>query len=180
MSFCLDVSSPVLRSEPCLLRVSDRLFPCWTRPCVSRWATTQVESACARSHTHTLNTTVPHRIWSDTIWPQVVRSGAVSELAPLQTVSRQIDKNSPLQVLEVQRYYQQIVLTIVLKSIKCKNNNSAAESPLSVLFYYMYHLNITTAALTCRQHFNIVPGRGGASFNYFINYAYLRKHIIWH
>ncbi|XP_041822293.1 PI-PLC X domain-containing protein 1-like isoform X2 [Chelmon rostratus] len=41
MSFCLDVSSPVLRSEPCLLRVSDRLFPCWTRPCVSRWATTQ-------------------------------------------------------------------------------------------------------------------------------------------
>ncbi|KAM9334414.1 PI-PLC X domain-containing protein 1 [Symphorus nematophorus] len=41
MSFCLDVSSPVLRSEPCLLRLTDRLFPCWTRPCVSRWATTQ-------------------------------------------------------------------------------------------------------------------------------------------
>ncbi|KAK9524158.1 hypothetical protein VZT92_018019 [Zoarces viviparus] len=41
MSFCLDVSSPVLRSEPCLLRAIDRLFPCWTRPCVSRWATTQ-------------------------------------------------------------------------------------------------------------------------------------------
>ncbi|XP_078100242.1 PI-PLC X domain-containing protein 1-like isoform X4 [Sander vitreus] len=41
MSFCLDVSSPVLRSQPCLLRVIDRLFPCWTRPCVYRWATTQ-------------------------------------------------------------------------------------------------------------------------------------------
>ncbi|XP_074520452.1 PI-PLC X domain-containing protein 1-like [Halichoeres trimaculatus] len=41
MSFCLDVSSPVLKSEPRLLRVIDRLFPCWTRPCVSRWATTQ-------------------------------------------------------------------------------------------------------------------------------------------
>ncbi|XP_034461096.1 PI-PLC X domain-containing protein 1-like isoform X3 [Hippoglossus hippoglossus] len=41
MSFCLDVSSPVLRSESCLLRVVDRLFPCWTRPCVFRWATTQ-------------------------------------------------------------------------------------------------------------------------------------------
>ncbi|XP_053272899.1 PI-PLC X domain-containing protein 1 isoform X2 [Pleuronectes platessa] len=41
MSFCLDVSSPVLRSESCLLRVFDRLFPCWTRPCVYRWATTQ-------------------------------------------------------------------------------------------------------------------------------------------
>nr|XP_020456301.1 PI-PLC X domain-containing protein 1-like isoform X2 [Monopterus albus] len=41
MSFCLDVSSPVQRSESCLLRVSDRLVPCWTRPCVYRWATTQ-------------------------------------------------------------------------------------------------------------------------------------------
>ncbi|KAM9835947.1 PI-PLC X domain-containing protein 1-like [Aulostomus maculatus] len=41
MSFCLDVSSPVLRSESCLLRVLDRLCPCWTRPCVYRWATTQ-------------------------------------------------------------------------------------------------------------------------------------------
>ncbi|XP_070711465.1 PI-PLC X domain-containing protein 1 [Pempheris klunzingeri] len=41
MSFCLDVSSPVLRSEPCVLKVFDRLFPCWTRPCVYRWATTQ-------------------------------------------------------------------------------------------------------------------------------------------
>lgn len=41
MSFCLDVSSPVLRSEPCFLRLTDRLFPCWTRPCVYRWATTQ-------------------------------------------------------------------------------------------------------------------------------------------
>ncbi|TNM94014.1 hypothetical protein fugu_002190 [Takifugu bimaculatus] len=41
MSFCLDLSSPVLGSEPRLLRVTDRLAPCWTRPCVSRWATTQ-------------------------------------------------------------------------------------------------------------------------------------------
>ncbi|XP_058468305.1 PI-PLC X domain-containing protein 1-like [Solea solea] len=41
MSFCLDESSPVLRSESCLLRVLDSLFPCWTRPCVYRWATTQ-------------------------------------------------------------------------------------------------------------------------------------------
>ncbi|KAI3366137.1 hypothetical protein L3Q82_009965, partial [Scortum barcoo] len=41
MSFCLDVSSPVLKSEPCFLRLVDRLVPCWTRPCVYRWATTQ-------------------------------------------------------------------------------------------------------------------------------------------
>ncbi|XP_037552388.1 PI-PLC X domain-containing protein 1-like [Nematolebias whitei] len=41
MSFCLDVSSPVLGSEPRLLRLTDRLFPCWTRPCVYRWATAQ-------------------------------------------------------------------------------------------------------------------------------------------
>ncbi|XP_040888456.1 PI-PLC X domain-containing protein 1-like isoform X2 [Toxotes jaculatrix] len=41
MSFCLDVSSPVLRSQPYLLRVIDRLLPCCTRPCIYRWATTQ-------------------------------------------------------------------------------------------------------------------------------------------
>ncbi|KAM4559548.1 PI-PLC X domain-containing protein 1 [Odontesthes bonariensis] len=41
MSFCLDVSSPVVRSESCLLRLTDRLLPCCTRPCVYRWATTQ-------------------------------------------------------------------------------------------------------------------------------------------
>lgn len=48
MSFCLDVSSPVVRSEPCVLRAIDRLFPCWTRTCVSLWATTQVHA-----HAHT-------------------------------------------------------------------------------------------------------------------------------
>ncbi|XP_054629417.1 PI-PLC X domain-containing protein 1-like isoform X7 [Dunckerocampus dactyliophorus] len=41
MSFCLDVSSPVLESESRFLKVLDKLAPCWTRPCVSRWATTQ-------------------------------------------------------------------------------------------------------------------------------------------
>ncbi|KAM9328214.1 PI-PLC X domain-containing protein 1-like isoform 3-T3 [Pholidichthys leucotaenia] len=41
MAFCLDVSSPVVRSESRCLRVTDRFFPCWTRPCVYRWATTQ-------------------------------------------------------------------------------------------------------------------------------------------
>ncbi|KAM4602118.1 regucalcin [Polymixia lowei] len=41
MSYCLDVSSPVLLSEPRPLTVMDRLFPCCTRPCVYRWATTQ-------------------------------------------------------------------------------------------------------------------------------------------
>ncbi|XP_072238355.1 PI-PLC X domain-containing protein 1 [Leuresthes tenuis] len=40
MSFCLDISSPVVRSESCL-RLTDRLFPCCTRLCVYRWATTQ-------------------------------------------------------------------------------------------------------------------------------------------
>ncbi|XP_038157895.1 PI-PLC X domain-containing protein 1-like [Cyprinodon tularosa] len=41
MSFCLDLSSPVLGSEPFLLRLTDRLLPCWIRPCVYRWSTTQ-------------------------------------------------------------------------------------------------------------------------------------------
>uniref|UniRef100_A0A3Q4HNT6 Phosphatidylinositol-specific phospholipase C X domain-containing protein n=1 Tax=Neolamprologus brichardi TaxID=32507 RepID=A0A3Q4HNT6_NEOBR len=29
MSFSLDVSSPVVRSESCFLRLTDRLFPCF-------------------------------------------------------------------------------------------------------------------------------------------------------
>ncbi|XP_061918951.1 PI-PLC X domain-containing protein 1-like isoform X2 [Entelurus aequoreus] len=41
MSFCLDVCSPVLQSESCVLRGLDKVAPCWTRRCVSRWATTQ-------------------------------------------------------------------------------------------------------------------------------------------
>uniref|UniRef100_A0A3P9HF69 Phosphatidylinositol-specific phospholipase C X domain-containing protein n=1 Tax=Oryzias latipes TaxID=8090 RepID=A0A3P9HF69_ORYLA len=41
MSFCLDISSPVLRSESFLLRLTDLLLPCCTRPCIYRWATTQ-------------------------------------------------------------------------------------------------------------------------------------------
>lgn len=41
MSFCLDMSSPLLRSEPALLRLMDRLLPCCVRPCIQRWSTTQ-------------------------------------------------------------------------------------------------------------------------------------------
>ncbi|XP_016893782.1 PI-PLC X domain-containing protein 1 isoform X3 [Cynoglossus semilaevis] len=41
MSFCLDLSSPVLGSEPVALKVLEFLFPCFTRPCIYRWATTQ-------------------------------------------------------------------------------------------------------------------------------------------
>ncbi|XP_017293580.1 PI-PLC X domain-containing protein 1-like [Kryptolebias marmoratus] len=41
MTFCLDVSSPVLGSEPSLLRLTDRLFPCCIRPCIYRWSTAQ-------------------------------------------------------------------------------------------------------------------------------------------
>lgn len=41
MSFCLDMSSPMLKSEPSLLRLLDRLLPCCMRPCIQRWSTTQ-------------------------------------------------------------------------------------------------------------------------------------------
>uniref|UniRef100_A0A8C6UE22 PI-PLC X domain-containing protein 1 n=1 Tax=Neogobius melanostomus TaxID=47308 RepID=A0A8C6UE22_9GOBI len=41
MSFCLDLSSPMLRSEPLMLRLLDRLLPCCMRPCIQRWSTTQ-------------------------------------------------------------------------------------------------------------------------------------------
>ncbi|KAM3585472.1 uncharacterized protein V6R79_018363 [Siganus canaliculatus] len=41
MSYCLDVSSPVCRTAPPIVRSLDRFLPCWTRPCVARWAATQ-------------------------------------------------------------------------------------------------------------------------------------------
>ncbi|KAM8872138.1 PI-PLC X domain-containing protein 1-like isoform 1-T1 [Synchiropus picturatus] len=41
MSFCLDRSSPVLRSEPRCLLLAERLCPGCVRACVSRWSTTQ-------------------------------------------------------------------------------------------------------------------------------------------
>uniref|UniRef100_A0A3B5MNA5 Phosphatidylinositol-specific phospholipase C X domain-containing protein n=1 Tax=Xiphophorus couchianus TaxID=32473 RepID=A0A3B5MNA5_9TELE len=55
MSFCLDMSSPVLRSEPWLLRIMDRLFPCLTRPCIYRWSTTQVPGSDYTNQTYLLN-----------------------------------------------------------------------------------------------------------------------------
>ncbi|XP_051913714.1 PI-PLC X domain-containing protein 1-like isoform X1 [Hippocampus zosterae] len=41
MSFCLDLSSPVVESESWFLKVTDTFAPCLIRPCVFRWATTQ-------------------------------------------------------------------------------------------------------------------------------------------
>ncbi|XP_077422110.1 PI-PLC X domain-containing protein 1-like isoform X3 [Vanacampus margaritifer] len=41
MSFCLDLSSPVVESESWFLKAMDRLAPSLIRPCVFRWATTQ-------------------------------------------------------------------------------------------------------------------------------------------
>ncbi|KAJ0009382.1 hypothetical protein NQD34_001084, partial [Periophthalmus magnuspinnatus] len=48
MSFCLDMSSPVLKSEPALLHLLDCLFPCCTRPCIQRWSTTQRSVLCVQ------------------------------------------------------------------------------------------------------------------------------------
>ncbi|KAM4629003.1 PI-PLC X domain-containing protein 1 [Polymixia lowei] len=41
MSYCLDVNSPLVRSESDTFRLLDRLFYCLTRPAIFRWATTQ-------------------------------------------------------------------------------------------------------------------------------------------
>ncbi|MCI4375815.1 hypothetical protein PGIGA_G00114250 [Pangasianodon gigas] len=41
MTYCLDQSSPVLRSEPRILTMLDHIVPCVIRPCIKRWATTQ-------------------------------------------------------------------------------------------------------------------------------------------
>ncbi|XP_053492441.1 PI-PLC X domain-containing protein 1 [Ictalurus furcatus] len=42
MSYCLDLTSPLLRSESDSFRLLDRVFYCVTRPIIYKWATTQV------------------------------------------------------------------------------------------------------------------------------------------
>ncbi|XP_056316129.1 PI-PLC X domain-containing protein 1 [Danio aesculapii] len=42
MSYCLDINSPLLRSESDTFRLLDGVFYCFTRPFIYRWATTQV------------------------------------------------------------------------------------------------------------------------------------------
>nr|XP_020458984.1 PI-PLC X domain-containing protein 1-like isoform X2 [Monopterus albus] len=44
MSYCLDINSPLVRSESSSFRLLDRLFYCFTRPIIFRWATTQDKS----------------------------------------------------------------------------------------------------------------------------------------
>ncbi|XP_029988853.1 PI-PLC X domain-containing protein 1 [Sphaeramia orbicularis] len=41
MSYCLDINSPLVRSESDSLRLLDGLFYCFTRPLIFKWATTQ-------------------------------------------------------------------------------------------------------------------------------------------
>ncbi|XP_070817609.1 PI-PLC X domain-containing protein 1 [Chaetodon trifascialis] len=44
MSYCLDINSPLVRSESDLFRLLDGLFYCFTRPVIFKWATTQDKS----------------------------------------------------------------------------------------------------------------------------------------
>ncbi|XP_029003654.1 PI-PLC X domain-containing protein 1 isoform X2 [Betta splendens] len=44
MSYCLDINSPLVRSESNLFRLLDRLFYCFTRPLIFKWSTTQDKS----------------------------------------------------------------------------------------------------------------------------------------
>uniref|UniRef100_A0A673FRN3 PI-PLC X domain-containing protein 1-like n=2 Tax=Sinocyclocheilus rhinocerous TaxID=307959 RepID=A0A673FRN3_9TELE len=44
MSYCLDITSPLLRSESDTFRLLDGVFCCFTRPAIYRWATTQVQT----------------------------------------------------------------------------------------------------------------------------------------
>lgn len=43
MSYCLDITSPLLRSESDTFRLLDGVFCCFTRPAIYKWATTQVQ-----------------------------------------------------------------------------------------------------------------------------------------
>ncbi|XP_066562162.1 PI-PLC X domain-containing protein 1 [Amia ocellicauda] len=41
LSYCLDMESPLIRSESAVLKSMDKVFPCITRPVIYKWATTQ-------------------------------------------------------------------------------------------------------------------------------------------
>ncbi|KAG7276304.1 hypothetical protein CRUP_015627 [Coryphaenoides rupestris] len=51
MSYCLDLSSPVVPSQPRVIRVLDRLCRCLTRPVILRWGTTQHRSIVDQLYT---------------------------------------------------------------------------------------------------------------------------------
>lgn len=42
MSYCLDINSPLVRSESDYFRLIDALCCCFTRPIIFKWSTTQV------------------------------------------------------------------------------------------------------------------------------------------
>ncbi|KAM7388645.1 hypothetical protein PAMP_024806 [Pampus punctatissimus] len=44
MSYCLDINSPLVRSESDFFRLLDEVFYCFTRPTIFKWATTQDKS----------------------------------------------------------------------------------------------------------------------------------------
>ncbi len=44
MTYCLDERSSVLKSSSRMLQVLDSWFPCIVRPCIIKWATTQVQT----------------------------------------------------------------------------------------------------------------------------------------
>ncbi|KAJ8350859.1 hypothetical protein SKAU_G00259890 [Synaphobranchus kaupii] len=48
MTYCLDLNSPLLVSNPLVLKVLDRLIPCIVRPCLYKWGTTQVQKICTQ------------------------------------------------------------------------------------------------------------------------------------
>lgn len=48
MSYCLDVNSPLVRTESDSFRFLDGLFYCITRPAIFKWATTQVQRCVSK------------------------------------------------------------------------------------------------------------------------------------
>lgn len=48
MSYCLDINSPLVRSESDFFRLLDGLFYCFTRPVIFKWSTTQVCTMAGR------------------------------------------------------------------------------------------------------------------------------------
>lgn len=41
-------------------------------------------------------------------------------------------------------------------------------------------VSVVTNAITCKKHFHVVAGQGGADFNYFTLYLNVEEYVIFH
>uniref|UniRef100_A0A3Q0QRY9 Si:dkey-66a8.7 n=1 Tax=Amphilophus citrinellus TaxID=61819 RepID=A0A3Q0QRY9_AMPCI len=72
MSYCLDINSPLVRSESDFFRLLDALFSCFTRPIIFKWATTQEQLSMGIRYFDLRVAHKPHDSSSDLYFTHVI------------------------------------------------------------------------------------------------------------